>query len=331
MNAWEFAMQRPFTIAVFGATGAQGGGVARALLARRDPALRVRALTRRPDAPRAQALAALGAEVMAADLDEPGSLVGALQDADAVFAVTNYWEHGSPEREEAQARHLAEALRRQPVRHLVWSTLEDTRRWVPLDDERWPTLMQRYKVPHMDAKGASDALLCATGVPLTLLRTSFYWDNLIHFGMAPQPGPDGVLQFVLPMGDRPLPGIAAEDIGHCAAALLMRGPQAQQQTVGIAGEHLSGAQMAAQMAQVLCRPVRHVDPGRAGYAALGFPGAADLANMFAFKHDFNDEFCNQRNVRATRELHPALMDFCAWLTRHADALSACIAATPEAA
>ena len=325
MRAKDNTMQQSMTIAVFGATGAQGGSVARALLARRDPTIRVRALTRQPGAPRAQALAALGAEVQHADLDEPSSLIGAIQGADAVFGVTNFWEHFSPDRELAQARHLAEAVRRTRLRHLVWSTLEDTRRWVPLEDPRWPTLMQHYKVPHMDAKGASDEFMLAAGVPLTLLRTSFYWDNLIHFGMAPQPGPDGTLQFLLPMGDRPLPGTAAEDIGRCAAALLLRGPKGAVQTVGVAGEHLSGAQMAAQMAQLLQRPVRHVDPGHAGYAALGFPGAADLANMFAFKHDFNDEYCARRNVQATRRLHPGLLDFRSWLALHAAELSACIA------
>lgn len=319
-------MHQPMSIAVFGATGAQGGGVARALLARRDPALHVRALTRQPGAPRSQALATLGAEVVYADLDEPDSLIGPLQAVDAVFGVTNFWEHLSPERELAQARHLAEAVRRVKVPHLVWSTLEDTRRWVPLEDPRWPTLMQHYKVPHMDAKGASDQYMRAAGVSLTLLRTSFYWDNLIHFGMAPQPGPDGTLQFLLPMGDRPLPGIAAEDIGRCAATLLLRGPKGTVQTVGVAGEHLTGAQMAEQMAQLLNRPVRHVDPGRACYAALGFPGAADLANMFAFKHDFNNEFCAQREVQATRELHPELLDFRSWLARHASELSSCVAA-----
>lgn len=315
-------MKQSATISVFGATGAQGGGVVRALLARQDPHLRVRALTRSPDQAKAQALARMGAELVRADLDDPSSIASALAGSDAVFAVTNFWEHGSPERELLQARHVADAVGDAQVRHVIWSTLEDTRRFVPLTDGRWPTLMQRYKVPHLDAKGEADALFLASGVPTTLLYTSFYWDNLIHLGMGPTPGPDGVLNFVLPMGDRPLPGIAAEDIGVCVAALLRRGPPQRVEAVGIAGEHLSGAQMAARLSTAIGRPVRHVDLSRADYAALGFPGADDLANMFAFKREFNDVFCGCRNVAATRSLHPGLLDFSGWLSRHADACKA---------
>ncbi|MBN8488529.1 MAG: NmrA/HSCARG family protein [Burkholderiales bacterium] len=310
-------MTQKLIFSVFGATGAQGGGVVRSLLARRLPHLRVRALTRVPTSAPAQVLADLGAEVVRADLDDAQTLGKALAGSDAVFAVTNFWEHGSPERELLQARHLAHAAQQVRVPHLVWSTLEDTRRYLPLEDERVPTLMQHYKVPHLDAKGAANALFRASGVPTTLLYTSFYWDNLIHFGLGPKPGTDGMLQFVLPMGDKPLPGIAAADIGACAAELMLRGPQRGTQSLGIAGEHLTGAQMAAQMAEALGRPVRHVDMDRAQYAALGFPGADELANMFAFKREFNDEYRARRSVAASRVLHPGMLDFRQWLARHA--------------
>jgi len=160
------------TITVFGATGAQGGGLARAILA--DPQRRfgLRAVTRRPDAPAARALADAGAEIAVADLDDAASIRVAMQGAHGVFAVTNFWEHFSPERELAQAANLADAARDAQVPHLVWSTLEDTRRWVPLDDDRMPTLMGRYKVPHFDAKGEADALFAARGVPTTRRPTS---------------------------------------------------------------------------------------------------------------------------------------------------------------
>ncbi|MGZ5715519.1 MAG: NmrA family NAD(P)-binding protein [Caldimonas sp.] len=309
-------MTRP-VITVLGATGAQGGGAARALLA--DPAHRfaVRAVTRKPDSPAALALAAAGAEIVQADLDDPASLSRAFAGAHGVFAVTNFWEHFSPERELAQAGAIAGAARDAGVGHLVWSTLEDTRRFVPLDDERLPTLMGRYKVPHFDVKGEADALFAAAGVPTTLLLTSFYWDNLIHFGMGPQRGADGRLIFVLPMGDRALPGIAAADIGPCAAALLIEGKARIGTSVGIAGEHLTGAQMAAALGRALGEPVDHVAMPPSQYAALGFPGAADLANMFAFKHDFNDAYRARRSVAATRALYPGLLDFDAWLAANA--------------
>ncbi|HSC62891.1 MAG TPA: NmrA/HSCARG family protein, partial [Caldimonas sp.] len=291
-------------ISIFGATGAQGGGVVRALLQTPQRDFRVRAVTRRPEGPAAQSLAALGAEVVAGDLDDVASVERAMQGAHGAFCVTNFWEHFSPERELAQADHLAEAAKRAGVGHVIWSTLEDTRRFLPADGSRMPVLMERYNVPHFDAKGEADQRFIDRGLPLTRLLTSFYWDNLIHFGMQPQRGQDGVLNFVLPMGDAPLPGIAAADIGACAAALFRRGDAAIGQQVGIAGEHLTGQQMAAALSRALGEPVRHVAMEPAAYAKLGFPGAADLANMFQFKRDFNAEFCAARSVAATRALHP---------------------------
>ena len=309
-------------ITVLGASGAQGGGLARALLCPSRQRFAVRAVTRKPASPAARALAEAGAEVVAADLDDPHTLRRAFEGAHGVFAVTNFWEHLSPERERLQARNIADAARDAGVRHVIWSTLEDTRRWVPLEDPRLPTLMGSYKVPHFDAKGAADACFRERGLPLTRLLTSFYWDNLIHFGMGPRRGVDGALVLALPMGDAPLPGIAGADIGPCAAALFARGEGAIGQCVGIAGAHLTVAQMAQVLSGVLGEPVRPATPRFGDYAALPFPGAADLANMFQFKHDFNAEYCARRDVAATRELHPGLQDFATWATRHAQALRA---------
>jgi uncharacterized protein YbjT (DUF2867 family) len=303
-------------LAVIGATGAQGGGLVDAALADPQHRFRVRAITRKPDAPRARALADAGAEVVAADLDDVDSLAAAFAGAHGVFAVTNFWEHFSPETELRQAGNLAEAAKRAGARHVVWSTLEDTRKRVPLDDARMPTLQQRYKVPHFDAKGEANELFRRAGVPTTFLNTSFYWDNLIHFGMAPQRGPDGVLGFLLPMGAAKLPGIAAADIGACAFGVFARGEEMVGREIGIAGEHLSGAEMAAALSAHLGEPVRHVDLPFAQYAALGFPGADDLANMFQYKHDFEDAFRAARPVEASRALHPGLQSFAQFLERH---------------
>ena len=92
--------------------------------------------------------------------------------------------------------------RRAGVRHVVWSTLEDTRRFMSLDDVRMPTLMGRYKVPHLDAKGEADAILRAHDLPTTFPYTSYYCENLIHYGMAPRRDPEGRLVLPLPLGDR---------------------------------------------------------------------------------------------------------------------------------
>ena len=201
-------------IAVVGATGAQGGGLVRAILNDPNSTFTARVLTRDVHSSKATSLQHQGAEVVQADVDNEDSLKRAFEGANAAYCVTFYWAHFSPEKELAEAAALAHAAKHAGVQHVIWSTLEDTRKWVPLDDNRMPTLMGKYKVPHFDAKGEADHLFIDTGVPTTLLLTSFYWDNFIHFGMGPQPGPGGRLTIMFPMSDKKLPGIAAEDIGN---------------------------------------------------------------------------------------------------------------------
>ncbi|HVT98395.1 MAG TPA: NmrA family NAD(P)-binding protein, partial [Acidobacteriaceae bacterium] len=166
-------------IAVVGATGAQGGGLVRAIASDKGGEFVARALTRKTDSEKAVQLKNLGVEVVSADLDDQKSLEQAFSGAYGAFCVTNYWEHFSPEKELAQARNLAQAAKAAGLRHVIWSTLEDTRRWVPLNDDRMPTLMGKYKVPHLDAKGEANQMFIDAGVPTTLLNTSFYWDNFI--------------------------------------------------------------------------------------------------------------------------------------------------------
>lgn len=303
-------------IAVVGATGAQGGGLARSILADPNGEFAVRAITRDPGSDKARQLAAAGAEVVAADLADVAAVTRAFAGAHGAYCVTFFWNHMSPDRERAEAQALADAARAAGVQHVIWSTLEDSRRWITLDDPRMPTLQGRYKVPHFDVKGEADAYFRAAGVPTTFLLTSFYWDNLIHFGMGPKAGPDGRLYFALPMGDRPLPGIAAEDIGRCAHGVFTRGPEFVGRTVGVAGEHLTGAQMAAGLTRALGREVLHQHVPFETYRALGFPGADDLGNMFQFNHDFAEDFCRARSIELSRSLNPRLQRFDDWLAAH---------------
>ena len=303
-------------IAVVGATGAQGGGLARAILADPDSEFAVRALTRKPDSAAAKELASLGAEVVEADLDDVESLKRAFRGCHGAFCVTNFWEHFSPEKETAQATNLAEAARDAGIRHAIWSTFEDTRHRVPLDDERMPTLQGSYKVPHFDAKATANQEFTGRGVPTTFLLTSFYWDNAISFGTGPKRGPDGTLAITMPMGDRRLPGIAAEDIGKAAYGIFKAGQPYIGKTVGVAGEHLTGAEMATAFSRALGEEVRYNDVPPDVYRGFGFPGADDMGNMFQFKRDFNDEYCAARNLAETRRLNPELQTFDEWLARN---------------
>ncbi len=303
-------------IAVVGATGAQGNGLVRAIQSDPSGGFTARALTRDVNSARAKALAGLGAEVVAADVDDVESLKRAFAGAYGAYCVTFFWAHFSPEKEQAEARAMAQAAKHASLQHVIWSTLEDTRQWVPLSDDRMPTLMGQYKVPHFDAKGEANAFFADLGLPVTFLLTSFYWDNFIHFGMGPKTGPDGALAITLPMGDKKLPGIASEDIGGCAYGIFKKGAEFVGKTVGIAGEHLTGAQMAAALGRALGREVRYNAVPPEVYRGFGFPGAEDLGNMFQFKRDFEADYCGARDLAVARSLNPALQTFDQWLARN---------------
>lgn len=313
-------MSEKKVIAVVGATGAQGGGLVRAILDDPNGGFIARVLTRDVNSAKAKELVRLGAEVVAADVDDAESLKGAFDGAYGAYCVTFFWAHFSVDRELAEAKAMAEAAKAAALKHVIWSTLEDTRRWVPLSDDRMPTLQGKYKVPHFDGKGEAEHFFTDAGVPTTFLLTSFYWDNFIQFGMSPQKGPDGRLAITLPMGDKKLPGIAAEDIGRCAYGIFKRGAELIGRKVGIAGEHLTGTQMAASLAQVLGKEVVYNSVPPDVYRGLGFPGADDLGNMFQFKRDFEEYFCGARNPEFARSLNPALKDFKTWLTANKNAI-----------
>jgi len=305
-------------IAVIGATGAQGGGLCRAILKDTGGGYRVRALTRNAGSEKAKELEKLGAEVVEVDIYDAESLKRGFHGAHGAYCVTFFWEHFSPERELAEANNMADAAKHAGVRHVIWSTLEDTRQWVPLGDRRMPTLMGKYKVPHFDAKGEANRLFTERNLPTTFLLTSFYWENLIYFGMGPKRGEDGNLYITMPMGDKKLPGIASGDIGKCAYSIFRRDREFVGKTVGIAGDHLTGAQMAAALSKALGQEVRYNAVSPAAFRGFGFPGAEDLGNMFQFKRDFESVFCGARGLAFSRALNPSMQTFESWLSENGD-------------
>ncbi|HMH56037.1 MAG TPA: NmrA/HSCARG family protein [Gemmatimonadales bacterium] len=305
-------------IAVIGAAGAQGGGMVRAIQGDKGGSFAARAITRNPNAEKAQALRAAGVEVVGADIDKPETLGKAFAGAYGAFCVTNFWEHFSAEREVTQARNMAQAAKTAGLQHVIWSTLEDTRKWVPLEDNRMPTLQGKYKVPHFDGKGEADHFFRDLGVPTTFLLTAFYWENLIYFGAGPQRGPDGTLAITFPMDEKKLPSIAVEDIGKAAYGIFKRGREFINKTVGIAGEHLSGGEMAGALTRALGQEVRYNNVPPEVYRSFGFPAADDLGNMFQFKRDFNEYFRGARDLGFTRTLNPELQTFEQWLAKHKD-------------
>ena len=309
-------MENNKIIAVIGATGSQGNGLVRAILNDPEGRFKVRAITRNASSDKAKELKELGAEVVEADINEKDSVIKAFKGAYGAYCVTFFWEHFSPEKEMQQAKNMAEAGKEVGLKHVIWSTLEDTRKWIPLDDDRMPTLMEKYKVPHFDAKGEADEYFTDSKIPYTLLFTSFYWDNFINFGMGPQKGEDGELAITFPMDKKELPGIAAEDIGKCAYGIFKAGDTYKNKIVAIAGEHLTGNEMAQIFSDVYGKKVKYNAVKPEVYRNFDFPGADDLGNMFQFNAEFEEYFCTIRNIDATKKLNPELLNFRKWLEKN---------------
>src|SRR6185369_16178116 len=308
-------------IAVTGATGTQGGGLVRAILADPNSGFAVRAITRDPNKDKAKALAAAGAEVVKADLDDVESLKKAFAGAYGVYGVTNFWEHFSGEKEKAQAKNIADAAKAAGAKHVIWSTLEDTRKLMKPDDKRMPMLQNVYRVPHFDAKAEANAYF--SGLPVTFLVTSFYWDNFYMFGLAPKKGPDGKYAWAYPMGNAKMAGIAAEDIGKVAYGIFKAGNEYIGKTVGIVGENLTVAEMGEKLNKGLgIGPVTYNAVDADAYRGFGFPGADEMGNMFQVYRDFEKEVLAARSQHVAKKLAPSLMTFDQWLAKNKAAVLA---------
>jgi uncharacterized protein YbjT (DUF2867 family) len=312
-----FQVSEKKIIAVVGATGAQGGGLARAILADPNGDFAVRAITRNAGSDRAKALADAGAEVVEADLTDQASVERAFAGAYGVYLVTNFWEHGSPAKELAEAEVGANAAKAAGVRHVIWSTLEDTRNHLPLSDERVPVLEGRYTVPHFDAKAEANELFTARGIPTTFLQTTFYYEAFIA-GMPPSRDSDGALVLTFPMSDAQLSGVASEDIGRTAYGIFKRGDEFIGKTVSVAGDHLTGDEYAALLTKALGEPVGYRPFSFDEFRALGFPFAEEIGNMFQFYAEAQDDFVGARDLKLVRELNPELQSFDTWLEQNKD-------------
>ena len=293
-------------IAVVGAIGAQGRGLVRAILENPDAGYRVRAITRTPLSMAARALACCGVDVVAGNVDDTASLTDALRGAHGAFFPTFFWKHLSADREVAQARAMATAARDADVQHVIWSTREDTH----------DTSSNGVTAEFASMRDA-DRAFADLGVPTTRLYTSFNWEHLITAGIGPKMGPTGELILTLPIGDAPLPGIASDDIGRSAFGIFQHGARCIGQTIGVAGDQLTGTAMANQLSRALSRTVRYRAIAPQHYRALGIPGAGHLGNMFQFTPEGDGSFGARRCVSATRALHPGLLSFDMWLLMNA--------------
>jgi uncharacterized protein YbjT (DUF2867 family) len=302
-------------VAVLGSTGSQGGGLCDSLLDRPTQGdFACRAITRDPTKAKAQELKKKGAEIVRADMDDVASLVEAFDGAHGVFAVTNFWEHQSAQREKQQARNIADAAKQAEVKHVVWSTLEDTRRFMSSTDARMPLLQGKYRVPHLDCKNEANEYF--ENLPTTYLITSFFWENLYNFQMCPKKSASGQYVWTMPMGDARLAGQATTDIGKAAHAIFANGAQHIGQTIGIVTEALTVQEMCDVIAKEFNVSIHYdaIEPDT--YRTFPFPGAEEIGNNFQYFRDFNDEFLKLRSVDSMKKLNPNPLSFADFVSSH---------------
>ncbi|MEW2158735.1 NmrA/HSCARG family protein [Streptomyces sp. NPDC007189] len=276
------------TVAVTGATGAQGGATARALLAAGH---HVRALTRTPDAPAATALHALGAEIRRADFDDRASLDAALTGADALFAVTTPFgtDTGTEVR---QGRALVEAASAARLDHVVLTSAAHADRGTG--------------IPHYDSKHEIERCLAASGLPWTVIAPAAFMDNYAT-GWTLSGLREGVFGWPMP-ADRPFALIPAADIGAFAALALTRRSAFTGRRIDIASDTRTPRQIAAALATATGRPITHhevpLDTVRTH--------SADLAAMFAYFTTTGLDV----DVPALRRAYPEVgwQTFTAWAT-----------------
>jgi uncharacterized protein YbjT (DUF2867 family) len=284
------------TILVTGATGGQGGGVARHLLA--TGRYKVRCLTRKPDSERATALQQAGAEIVRGDLENVEGLKAAMRGCYGVFGVTNYWEHFN--RELTHGKNLVDAVAASSIEHFVLSTLPNVKRMTGGE----------LDVPHFDIKAQFEEYSRSLSLPATYVHVAFYYENFLGF-FPPKRQEDGSFVFAFPQGDTPLAAVSVEDAGGVIAAIFDRGAKYRSQTVGVVGDDKPAKAYAEAMSRLTHQRIVYQHVPREAFAALGFPGADDLANMF----DYNRRFIpnRQADLKESRALYPGLRNFASWL------------------
>ncbi len=286
-------------ILVTGATGAQGGSVARMLLKNKKFAVRI--LTRNPDSQRARVLQRAGAEIVKGDLDDIRSLEMAMLGCYGVFGVTNFWEHYAKEYQ--QGLNLIDAVKTSGIRHFVMHSMED---YSKLSNGR-------YSVPQYDIKAALEQYAKREQVAATFVHMSFYFENF--FSLFPlQKGQDKTFYFGFPQGDTKLAMVSVDDLGGVVARIFNNPHAFIGRTVGVVGDDRTGHEYAQILSNVLERNIEYYYISRNEYAAYNFPGAEELANMFEVQRLYIPE--RQAELEESYKMNPEMQTFEKWATKN---------------
>jgi len=293
-------MSKPLVVVV-GATGSQGGSVADVLLA--SGRYSVRALTRKPDSPVALALKAKGAEVVGADISKKEDLLKAFHGAYAVFAVTSYWETGL-EVELDQGKKMADAAKEQNVSHYIYSSLVDTR----------AISGGKREVPHFWGKASIDEHIFASGLVATSVQIACYYENWAGWFIPKWNEKDQVYEFTIPITGKFAVG-SVGDLGPVVLSILDNKEKYAGKTVAVAGDLIAGDEVAAAFTRQWGKPVRCNYVPEKVFASFGFPGAAELADMFGFFEDYGyfGEKVNGTDIWEGKKIYPNMLTFEEWL------------------
>ncbi|XP_066097477.1 nmrA-like family domain-containing protein 1 [Saccopteryx bilineata] len=290
-------------IAVFGATGAQGGSVAKAILESKQFA--VRALTRDVTRPKARALQNLGAEVVRGDLNDEASVEAALKGTYGAFVVTSFWDDFSKEKEVCQGKMVADIAKRLGLKHVVYSGLENVKHLTG----------GKLEVGHFDGKGEVEEYFWSIGVPMTSVRLAAYFENFLTMWKPVKASDGDYYTLVLPMGDIPMDGISVADVGAIVSSIFNSPAEFLGKAVGLSAEALTIQQYADVLSKSWGKEVRDAKITPEAYEKLGFPGAEELANMFRFYHMKPD-----RDVKLTHRLNPNVRSFSQFISDNQGAL-----------
>jgi uncharacterized protein YbjT (DUF2867 family) len=291
--------QKPI-ILVTGATGGQGGSVAKYLL--QGNKYRVRALTRHPESKKALVLKEAGAEIIKGDLADKDLLQHAVKGCYGVYGVTNFWEHFQKEYDHGM--NLIEVIKNSDVQHFVFSTLPSAVK----------TSNGQFIVPHLDIKAELEDYTRRLKIPATFVHVAFYYENFLTF-FPPQLGEDGSWHIALPQGETKLAGVAVEDIGGVVAEIFNAPKEFLHQVIGIAGDDISLNEYTSVMTKILQRSYVYDYVPYTTYASFPFPGASELANMFEFNRLYIPE--RKADVEMSKKLSSSIRSFETWLTGNA--------------
>ncbi|KAM4626872.1 uncharacterized protein O3C94_019842 [Discoglossus pictus] len=289
-------------IAVFGATGAQGGSVVNALLEK--PNYIVRAVTRDVKKPAAVALQKRGAEVVQGNLNNKNDIENILKGAHGAFVVTNFWDDFSKDNEVAQGKLVADVAKSLNVKHVVYSGLEDVKKLTG----------GKLEVLHFDGKGEVEEYFWKIGVPMTSVRMAFYFENFITM-MKPVKATDGdYYNLYLPMKDIPMDGMSVADIGPVVSSLFCGPDHYIGKAIGLSSERLTAEQYAEKLSKHIGKTIK-AKTSAEEYESLGFPGVQEMVNMFRFYWMKPD-----RDIELTHKLNPGLKSFDQFLCNNKEAL-----------